>query len=77
MSDWIIGEPAPTKWALRLEKDELFTVWEKKYYTLRDAVIDYKRKLEAGEAYNSALICEATKDLFELVNDDKGKVNNE
>ena len=47
------------------------------YEELYQAVLKYKRKLEASEAYNSALICEATKDLFELVNDDKGKVNNE
>lgn len=43
-----------------------------KYWKLRKAVIDYKRALEAGEAYSSVLACEATKDLFELVNDDKG-----
>jgi len=42
-----------------------------KYWKLRKAVIDYKRALEAGEAYSSVLACEATKDLFELVNDDK------
>lgn len=47
------------------------TLTAAKYWKLRHAVINYKRALESGEAYSSALICEATKDLFEMVNDDK------